>query len=153
MPVISRSRTMPAAPERLWTVVSDPESWPRWWPRVERIEDASREAWTAVLASPKGGRALRADYTLVDSDHPRRLRWRHEVEESPFERIFSSSVTELELEPGAAGGQTLVRLTAHLGLRGFSRFGGLQVKRATRRQLEGALQGLSELAEGWSTPR
>lgn len=150
MPVISRSRRLPAAPERLWTVVSDPGRWPDWWPRVERVEDASREAWTAVLQSPKGGRALRADYTLVDSEHPRRLLWRHEVEESPFERIITSSVTELRLEPDTARGQTLVRLTANLGLRGFSRFGGFQVKRATRRQLDGALEGLSELAEGWS---
>lgn len=148
MPVISRSKSMPATPERLWTVVGDPAQLPEWWPNVERVEDASREAWTAVLTSPKGGRALRADYTLVDSDHPHRLRWRHEVEESPFERIFSSSVTEIELE--AKKGETLVRLTAHLGLRGFSRFGGFQVSRATRKQLDGALQTLSRMAEGWS---
>lgn len=147
MPVISRARSVAATPERLWTVVGDPEKLPQWWPNVERVEDASREAWTAVLTSPKGGRVLRADYTLVDSDHPHRLRWRHEVEESPFERIFSSSVTELELS--AEGKGTLVRLTAHLGLRGFSRFGGFQVSRATRRQLDGALQGLYQLAEEW----
>jgi len=150
MPVISRSKPVPASPERLWSVVADPEQLPEWWPNVERVEDASREAWTAVLASPTGGRALRADYTLVDSDHPHRLRWRHEVEESPFERIFSSSVTEVELEP--EDGETLVRLTAHLGLRGFSRFGGLQVSRATRRQFDGALQNLSRMAEDWRAP-
>ena len=147
MPVVSRSRTVPASPERLWTVVADPQQLAEWWPNVERVEDASRDAWTAVLTSPKGGRALRADYTLVDSDHPNRLRWRHEVEESPFERIFSSAVTEVELEP--LEGATLVRLTGHLGLRGFSRFGGFQVTRATRRQFDGALQGLVRLAEDW----
>ncbi|MEJ7750759.1 MAG: SRPBCC family protein [Thermoleophilaceae bacterium] len=147
MPVVSRSRTVPASPERLWTVVADPQQLAKWWPNVERVEDASRDAWTAVLTSPKGGRALRADYTLVDSDHPHRLRWRHEVEESPFERIFSSAVTEVELEP--LEGETLVRLTGHLGLRGFSRFGGFQVTRATRRQFDGALQGLVRLAEDW----
>ena len=147
MPVVSRSRTVPAAPERVWTLVADPERLPEWWPRVERVEDASREAWTMVLTSPKG-KTLRADYTLLDSDHPRRLRWRHEVEESPFERILSSSVTNLELEP-KDGGQTLVRLTTDLKLRGFSRLGGFQVSRATRRQLDGALDGLAAAAEGW----
>lgn len=151
MPVISRSKSVPASPERLWTVVADPEQLPAWWPNVERVEDASREAWTAVLTSPKGGRALRADYTLVDSHHPHHLRWRHEVEESPFERIFSSSVTEVALE--ASDQETFVRLTAHLGLRGFSRFGGFQVSRATRKQLDGALQGLARLAEDWRTAR
>ncbi len=142
---------MPAAPERLWTVVADPEQLPRWWPRVERVEDASRDAWTTVLSTPRGGKTLRADYSLEQSDHPRRLRWRHEVEESPFERIFSSSVTEVALEAGQE--ETFVRLTAHLGLRGFSRFGGFQVSRATRKQLDGALQGLVRLAEDWRTAR
>ena len=67
----------------------------------------------------------------------------------PFERIFSSSVTEVALEAREAG--TFVRLTAHLGLRGFSRFGGFQVSRATRKQLDGALRGLARLAEDWRT--
>lgn len=148
MPVISRARTVAAAPERLWTVVADPEQLPTWWPRVERVEDATRDAWTTVLATPRGGKTLRADYTLVESDHPRRLRWRQEVEESPFERIFSSSVTDIELDP-AGPGQTEVRLTTQVKLRGFSRFGGLQVSRATRRQLTAALDGLAALAESW----
>ena len=147
MPVISRSRRVRAAPERIWTLVSDPERLTEWWPGVQRVEDASRRAWTTVLVTPKG-RTLRADYTLVDSDHPRRIRWRQEVEESPVERILESAVTELELEP-AEEGNTEVKLTQRLGLRGFSRLGGLQIRRATRRQLQGALDGLGELADGW----
>ena len=147
MPVISRSRRVPAAPERIWTLVSDPERLTEWWPGVQRVEDASRQAWTTVLVTPKG-RTLRADYTLVDSDHPRRIRWRQEVDESPFERILESAVTELELEP-AGEGTTEVKLTQRLGLRGFSRLGGFQIRRATRRQLQGALDGLGELADGW----
>jgi len=148
MPVISRRRTVPAAPERLWTVLADPEQLPTWWPRVERVEDASREAWTTVLAAPKGGKTLRADFTLIDSDHPRRLRWRQEVEESPFERLFSFAVTEVELEPAGSAG-THVKLTTRVRLRGFARFGGLQVARATKRQLTAALEGLHSLAESW----
>ena len=147
MPVVSRSRTVPAAPERVWTLVSDPERLTDWWPGVQRVEDASRKAWTTVLLTPKG-RTLRADFTLLDSDHPRRLRWRQEVEESPFERILESAVTELELEP-AGDGATDVKLTQRLALRGFSRLGGMQIRRATRRQLQGALEGLGEVADGW----
>jgi uncharacterized protein YndB with AHSA1/START domain len=149
MPVITRRRTVPATPERLWTVLADPEQLPAWWPRVERVEDASRKAWTTVLATPKGGKTLRADYTLVDSDHPRRLSWRQELEESPFERIFSSSVTEVELEP-TGDGSTHVKVTIQVRLRGFARLGGFQVTRATKRQLTGALEGLNALAESWS---
>lgn len=147
MPVISRSRTIDALPERIWTAVADPEQLPGWWPGVERVEDAYRDAWTAVLRSKKG-RSLRADYTLLASDHPHRRSWRHEVAESPFERILSDSVWDLELHP-ADRGSTRVTLTARLTLRGFSRFGGIQVRLATRRQLDAALRGLDALAAGW----
>ena len=147
MPVVSRSRKVPAAPERLWTLVSDPERLTDWWPRVQRVEDASRKAWTTVMVTPKG-RTLRADFTLLEADHPRLLRWRQEVEESPFERILEGAVTELELKP-AGDGETDVRLTQRLTLRGLSRLGGMQIRLATRRQLEGALDGLGELAQAW----
>ena len=148
MPVVSRSRSVPAAPERLWTLVSDPERLIEWWPRVQRVEDASRKAWTTVLVTPKG-RTLRADFTLLDAEHPRLLRWRQEVEESPFERILEGAVTELELQP-AGDGATEVTLTQRLTFRGLSRLGGMQIRLATRRQLEGALDGLDELARGWN---
>ena len=148
MPTIARSRTVPAAPEQIWSLVSDPWRWPSWWPNVARVEEAAPEAWTAVLTSANG-RTMRADYSLEESEHPSRLRWRHEVEESPFERIMASSVTELELEPAGAD-SSVVRLTGHIQLRGFSRLGGFQVRRATRRQFDGALDGLQELAEGWA---
>ena len=147
MPVVSRSRKVPAAPERLWTLVSDPERLIDWWPRVQRVEDASRKAWTTVMVTPKG-RTLRADFTLLEADHPRLLRWRQEVEESPFERILEGAVTELELKP-VGEGETDVRLTQRLSLRGLSRLGGMQIRLATRRQLEGALDGLGELAQSW----
>lgn len=150
MPVVARTRTIPAAPQRLWTLVADPERLSEWWPNVQRVEDASGGAWTTVLVTPKG-KTLRADYTLLESHHPRLLKWRHEVEESPFERILASSVTALELEPEGEG-QTRVRLIAQLKMRGFSRFGGFQVSRATRRQLDGALDGLEALAGSWSHP-
>jgi uncharacterized protein YndB with AHSA1/START domain len=147
VPTIARSRTVPATPDRVWSLVSDPWRWPSWWPNVTRVEEAALDAWTAVLTSANG-RTMRADYSLEESEQPTLLRWRHEVEESPFERIMASSVTSLELEP-AGEGSTLVRLSSRIQLRGFSRLGGVQVSRATKRQFEGALDGLQELAEGW----
>lgn len=147
MPVVSRARTVPAIPQRLWSLVADPDSLPRWWPGVTRVEEVSERGWTTVLQAPKG-RTLRADYTLVSSDHPQRLRWRQEIEESPFERIMSLAVTTIDLEP-ADESSTEVRITAEIRLRGLSRFGGLQMGLATRRRLDSALDSLAELADGW----
>ena len=146
MPTVVRSRTVGAAPQRLWDVVADPERLPEWWPGVRRGRSPPRAAWTAVLGTP-AGKSIRADYTLLDAERPYRLVWRHEVEESPFERILRGAVTELELKAADEG--TLVRLTTRLRMRGLSHFGGLQMSRATRRQLDGALEGLQALASGW----
>jgi len=114
------------------------------------VEEAAPDAWTAVLTSANG-RTMRADYSLEESEQPMLLRWRHEVEESPFERIMASSVTALEMEP-AGEDSALVRLTARIQLRGFSRLGGVQVSRATKKQFDGALGRLQEPAEGWAGP-
>ena len=145
MPTVARTRTVGAAPQRIWEVVSDPGRLPAWWPGVQRVEDATPRAWTTVLGAPKG-RSIRADYTLVEAEPPSRLVWRQEVEESPFERILAEAVTEVALDAAAEG--TLVRLTTRSRLRGLSRFGGLQVRRATGRQLDAALDGLEALTRG-----
>jgi uncharacterized protein YndB with AHSA1/START domain len=142
VPTVSRSRTIDADPGRVWDVVSDPWHLPRWWPRVERVEDATEEAWTKVMLSPRG-KAVRADYTRVEAEPPRRMVWRHEVEESPFERVFAESLIEISLEPEDGG--TRVRMTAHQKLRGKSRFGAMMVRRATRRRFGEALDGLSRI--------
>ncbi|HEX8065182.1 MAG TPA: SRPBCC family protein [Thermoleophilaceae bacterium] len=140
MPTVSRRGTVPAERSRVWEVVSDPYHLPRWWPRVDRVEEASPEAWTTVMHSSRG-KAVRADYTRIDAEPPRVLRWRHEVAESPFEGVFAESTFELELEPDGEDA-TRVRLTAEQRLTGKSRFGTRMVRRATRRQLDGALEGL-----------
>ena len=96
--IVRRETLLPAPPREVWRTVSDPARLPAWWPGVSRVEDVSPEAWTKVLVSPKG-KAVRADYTRVEAEEPERLVWRHEVDASPFERILSSSTTEIWLEP------------------------------------------------------
>jgi uncharacterized protein YndB with AHSA1/START domain len=140
MPTVTRSRTVETAADDVWRLVADPERLPTWWPGVQRVEDATPEAWTVVLGSPKG-KTVRADYTRVEAEPPRRAVWRHEVAESPFERILSESLTEIVLEPQTAGG-TRVSLTARHRPRGLARFGSFQLRRAAARQLEDALDGL-----------
>ncbi|HEX6582494.1 MAG TPA: SRPBCC domain-containing protein [Thermoleophilaceae bacterium] len=141
--VVRRERTLSVTPGDLWRIVSDPARLPAWWPGVSRVEEASREAWTTVLISPKG-KSVRADYSLVEAEEPGLLRWKQEVEESPFERLLAESVTEIELEPEPGGG-TLVRLTLDQRPRGWARFSPFQLRAAARRQAEGALEGLAEL--------
>jgi uncharacterized protein YndB with AHSA1/START domain len=137
---VTRERTISATPEEVWELVSDPWSLARWWPNTVRVEDASPEAWTKVLRSERGT-TVRADFTRTEVESPRRIAWQQELEESPFERIFSSAVTELELKD-ASGGGTLVSLTFDERLRGLNRLGGFMVRRAARRRLDDALDGL-----------
>jgi uncharacterized protein YndB with AHSA1/START domain len=141
--VVRRERVVSPVPAEVWRVVSDPSRLAAWWPGVSRVEEASRDAWTTVLVSPKG-KVVRADYTLVDADEPERLRWRHEVDESPFERLLASSSTEIELELDPGGG-TLVRVTIEQRPRGWARFSPFQLRAAATKQAEGALEGLAEL--------
>ena len=143
MPTVVRRRTVSAAPEDVWSVVSDPARLPEWWPGVARVEEASPETWTTVLTSPKG-KTVRADYTRVEAEPPRRLVWRQEVDESPFERILSESVTALTLSAEGAG-STDVQLAVRHRPRGFARFGFVQLRMAAVRQLEQALEGLDSL--------
>jgi uncharacterized protein YndB with AHSA1/START domain len=141
--VVRRERVVPAAPAEVWRIVSDPTRLAAWWPGVTRVEEASREAWTTVLLSP-GGKAVRADYTRVDAREPERVLWRHEVEESPFERLLSESTTEIALAAEGGGG-TRVRVTLDQRPRGWARFSPFQLRAAAGRQAEGALEGLAEL--------
>ena len=144
MATVERSRIVDAPPASVWRVVSDPFRLPAWWPLVQRVEEATPEAWTKVLSSPKG-KAVRADYTLVESEPERRLVWRQEVEASPFERILKESVTAVELAPAAAG--TTVTLTVNNRPRGLARLGFFQMRAATAKQVRAALDGLAALVE------
>jgi uncharacterized protein YndB with AHSA1/START domain len=142
VPTVRRARTIAAERDALWELVSDPYHLPRWWPGVQRVEDASADAWTMVLQSPKG-RTIRADFTRVSADPPARLVWRQEVEESPFERILREAVTEISLEP--ADGKTRVELRSRQRLRGLARLGSFMIRRATARLLDEALSGLERV--------
>jgi uncharacterized protein YndB with AHSA1/START domain len=134
-----------AAPPDVWKIVSDPEHLPRWWPGVTRVEEATPEAWTTVLASPRG-KSVRADYTLVEAEALERLVWRQEVEESPFERILHEAVTELTLAPADDGTEVGIKLRQRP--RGFARFGFIQLRRAAGRQLDEALEALDAVVGG-----
>ena len=145
MPEVTRARTVAAPHERVWDLVSDPFHLPRWWPSTARVEDATALAWTSVLKTPRGA-TVRADYTRTEYDPPRRIGWRQELEESPFERVFSSAATWVQLEADGDA-STRVELRAEERLRGRYRLGGWLVRRAARRRLDEALAGIAEATE------
>jgi uncharacterized protein YndB with AHSA1/START domain len=143
---VSRTRAIDVVPEEVWRVLSDPYRLPAWWPGVERVEEVSEAAWTKVLRAPKAGKAVRADFSVEEVEPLRRLSWRHEVAESPFERLMSEALYDFDVRPETPGA-TKVVATARVRLRGLSRLGAIQVRRATGRRLEDALEGLAELVE------
>jgi len=139
---VRRETVVPRAPDEVWQVVSDPDQLPRWWPGVTRVEDASAQAWTTVLTSPKG-KSVRMDYSRVEATEPTRLVWRQEVAASPFERILEEATTSLELAQTESG--TRVAIELEQKPRGWARFAPLQFRAAGKRQVEGAVEGLERL--------
>ena len=145
MPTVTRRRSVAAPRDEVWRLVSEPERLPAWWPAVTRVEDATPHAWTTVMTSARG-KVVRADYTRAEFDPPRRLAWRQELEESPFERILRESVTTLELEPEGEDATAMELTLSHRG-RGFGRFGYVQLRRAGAKQVEQALDNVEALFE------
>ena len=124
-------------------MVADPRSLARWWPRVERVKSVSDDGWTTVLRSERG-RALRADWRLEASEAGQRRAWAQELEGTPFEKVLHHREVEVRVEPAGEG----ARVTIELRQRGrrMARFGSFMLRRAARKELDGALDGLSRAA-------
>jgi uncharacterized protein YndB with AHSA1/START domain len=140
--IVQRETVVGGSLDEVWRVVSDPDQLPRWWPGVSRVEEATPEAWTTVLTSPKG-KSVRMDFTRVAAEEPSRLVWRQEVEQSPFERILAEATTSVELSATEDG--TRVAIALNQKPRGWARFAPLQFRAAGTRQVQGAVEGLERL--------
>jgi uncharacterized protein YndB with AHSA1/START domain len=140
---VERARTVAAPPAAVWAVVGDPHRFPAWWPRTERAERVTEDAWTLVLRTPKG-RAVRVDHRLAASEPERRRAWELVVAGTPFERVVRESTTDVRLAPDGEG--TAVTLAATRSLRGINRLGAPLVRRALTRELDAALENLSSVA-------
>ena len=174
MPTARCSRTIAAPVEELWELICDPHHLPRWWPRVNRVEDVTltgtgeQGAFTEVMKTAKG-KTVRADFELVEAkEGERALRWRQRIAGTPFARVLKTAETEVSLRPAPAsspppagvpgdgldgsGGVTEaselteVTIELHQTLSGFfPRFGGHMVRRAARATIEEALDGLQRI--------
>ena len=123
-----RSRVLPAGQQELWDLIADPHHMPRWWPGVQRMEGVESDRFTQVHKT-KRGRPVRIDFRVIESDPPWARAWEQEIAGTPFERVLNESITEIRLEP--VDGGTEVSIGQEQKLRGYSRTGGLLLKRAT----------------------
>jgi uncharacterized protein YndB with AHSA1/START domain len=146
VPVTRVSRTLAASPEAVWAVLADPYHQARWWPRVRRVEGVEEDRFTQVLATERG-KGVRADFRVLEVAPPRLLRWTQELAGSPFERLLEEAETSVELAP-AGGGVTSVTIELRQRLRGWSRLVPFLFRRAARRQLDEALDGLDRVLVG-----
>jgi uncharacterized protein YndB with AHSA1/START domain len=135
-----RSTTIAADQARVWAVIADPHQLPRWWPSVIRVEAVDAERWTQVHGT-KRGRAVRLDFHLLATEPPSRILWEQEIAGTPLQRVLDEALTEIILEVDRAG--TRVTIAQRQKLRGYSRTGGVLVRRGTERILQHALEGLS----------
>jgi uncharacterized protein YndB with AHSA1/START domain len=137
-----RSRVLPASQQELWEVIADPHHMPRWWPGVTRMEGVESDRFTQVHKT-KRGRPVRIDFHVLESDPPWARVWEQEIAGTPFERVLNESITEVRLEP--VDGGTEVTIGQQQKLKGYSRTGGMLLKRATSSKLDEALDGLARI--------
>ncbi len=148
LPSVTRKKLIPAGPDQVFDVISDPKRLTEWWPRVTRVEavegrpGAARTRWTNVLTADSG-RRLRLDYRCLASTRPERYQWEHELEGTPFSEHLLSQQTEIRLAPAKGG--TRVEIRSIHTLRGSARLAGFAMKRSQRQMLEVALAGLEQV--------
>jgi carbon monoxide dehydrogenase subunit G len=138
--IVSRSRTLRAAPDAVWKVIADPRALARWWPRVERVKGVTADGWTAVMRSSRG-RAVRADWRLDGQQAGAWRAWAQEIDGTPFAKVLAERRVEARVEPAGEGTRVTIELRQQG--RGMARFGRFMLRRAARKELDGALDGLA----------
>jgi uncharacterized protein YndB with AHSA1/START domain len=145
MPRVTRRRLISASVPEVWSLVSDPYSLPRWWPRTGRVENVEqrgsgrRSQWTKVLETSEG-RGVRADFRCLSSAENERYVWEQQLEGTPFARHLRSSRVEIALRPSEQG--TQIDLSSVQSLKGMSRLGSPMIRRGQGAILDEALDGL-----------
>jgi len=114
---VMREREIPAAPEDLWPVVSDPARLADWFAFAEGAEVIEGEPGVGQrrrMHGSWGRKKSEIDQRIVEWEPPRRLTWEHEAEGldgKPAPRFAAETRFSIELEP-AGGRLTRVRLTS-----------------------------------------
>ena len=133
-------RDLPAPPERVWPLVSDPDELPRWFGFAERVEvlEGDGVGQKRRQHGHWGKKASEVDQVLTAYEPERRLAWRHLAERldgKPAPRFAASTDFSIELAPSSAG--------THVKLRSVQvpagRVRGLVMRAFGRREVAGTL--------------
>jgi hypothetical protein len=117
---------------------------PRWWPGITRMEGVQADRFTQVFTTRRG-RPVRVDFVVVESTEPSLRVWQQELAGTPFARVLNESIVEVRLE--SVPGGTEVTIEQRQKLRGYSRTGGLLLRRATAAKLDEALGALEQICD------
>lgn len=141
---ISRSRTVPAAPDAVWPDIADPARLAQWYAFCDEIEVQEPDRW--VLVGSWGSQRSAVTVGIIDRTPPGRLAWQH-LEETldgrPAAAMAAETTVEVLLE--AVGEGTEVTITSRQVA--ASRLRGLAMRLLGRRQIANMLdQSLTLLA-------
>ena len=116
-----RSRRIQAPPERIWPLVDDVTSWPRWFTEAEGAHIVSGEGLGRHqrMSGHARGKATEIDSVVTAYEPPHRLRWHHEAERvdgQPGSVVFAVDATaEVTIAPDGDGSVVTYRLLAAPG--------------------------------------
>ena len=116
-----RSRRIQAQPERIWLLVDDLTSWPRWFTEAEGAQIVSGEGLGRHqrMSGHARGKATEIDSVVTAYEPPHRLRWHHEAERvdgQPGSVVFAVDATaEVTIAPDGDGSVVTYRLLAEPG--------------------------------------
>ena len=116
-----RSRRISAPPERIWPLVDDVTSWPRWFTEAEGAHVVSGEGLGRHqrMSGQARGKATEIDSVVTAYEPPHRLRWHHEAERvdgQPGSVVFAVDATaEVTIAPDGDGSVVTYRLLAEPG--------------------------------------
>jgi carbon monoxide dehydrogenase subunit G len=87
---------------------------------------------------------VRADWRLDGEEAPVRRAWAQQLDGTPFAKVLAERRVEATVEPAGDGARVTIELRQRG--RGLARFGRFMLRRAARKELDGALDGLARAA-------
>jgi uncharacterized protein YndB with AHSA1/START domain len=139
---VAAQRSIPAGPDAVWPLVSDPARLPEWFTFAERVEvlaGADGPGQRRRQHGRWGKRRSEVDQLITRWEPGRALAWKHEAERlngKPAPRFAASTDFSIELEPEGDG--TRVRLCSAQVPAGPLR--GLVIRVFGRREVAQALE-------------